>query len=539
VNEVQKVADVVSEELAQAGVTRVFGLPGGEVLQLMDALRRRGIKFSLFRHEAHAGIAAAVFGKLTGTVGVVLTTLGPGASNLLLPIANSYLDREPLLAISAQTPDLRPPVHTHQRLPLGQIFGPITKYSGTVTRTNVRMCIREAVASSRSEPMGPSYLTLSAEEAVEDVVMGGADPSGAPETEGPLVLLDAGIAAARLRALLVSSERPLVLLGLGAASTNTKYLREWLRTWSLPVGVTPKVKGLVDETEPAFVGVVSGMAMDHVMNNAIRHADLIIGFGLDPVEIDKTWHSEAPISWILESPFATGVVPDADVIACRQDELLEVLIRQGPPRIWVDSFDAFRKSRWPLSKAEDAGQDGFLDPLLMVSEVAQAMPPEAIVVTDVGSHKYVFGQFWPSRLPNTFLVSNGLSAMGYGLPAAIGAKLARQHSPVLLAIGDGGFSMTSQELETARRLGTALIVIVLADQSYSLIRLAQESRQLPNFGVDFEPIDSVATAQACGVPGLRVRSVEQLVTEVAAAARTDSSLVVEVPVAPDSYKGIV
>ena len=191
VNRVQTVADVVSEELAQAGVTRVFGLPGGEVLQLMDAFRRRGIEFALFRHEANAGIAAAVFGKLSGTVGVVLTTLGPGASNLLLPIANSYLDREPLLAISAQIPDLRAPIHTHQRLPLGEVFRPITKYSGTVTRTNIRKSIREAVSSCTSEPMGPSYLTLSADEAIEQLA-GDDSLSGAPEADASMALLNGG-----------------------------------------------------------------------------------------------------------------------------------------------------------------------------------------------------------------------------------------------------------------------------------------------------------------------------------------------------------
>ena len=393
VNQVRTVADVIGEELAQAGVTRVFGLPGGEVLHLMDAFRRQGIEFALFRHEAHAGIAAAVFGKLSGTVGVVLTTLGPGASNLLLPIANSYLDREPLLAISAQIPDLRAPIHTHQRLPLGEVFRPITKYSGTVTRTNIRKSIRDAVSLCTSEPMGPSYLTVSADEAIEEVAAGDGYLPRPAEADGSLVLVDAGIAAARLRELLVSAERPLVLLGLGAASSNTRHLREWLDTWSLPVGVTAKVKGLVDETEPAFVGVVGGMAMDGVVTEGIRHADLVIGFGLDPVEIDKTWHAEVPISWILETPLATGLVPDADVIACRLDELLEVLISQGPPRTWSDSFDSFRRNRWPPAKAEDAGQNGYLDPLLMISELARAMPPESIVVTDVGSHKYVFGQF--------------------------------------------------------------------------------------------------------------------------------------------------
>ena len=538
-NETWTVVDVVSEELARAGVTHVFGLPGGEILQLMDALRRRGIQFALFRHEAHAGVAAAVFGKLTGTVGVVLTTLGPGASNLLLPIANSYLDREPLLAISAQIPTHRPPLYTHQRLPLGDIFRPITKYSGAVTRANTRSTIRAAVSSSMSEPMGPSYLTLSADEALEEVVSSDAESTIAPQSDGSIALLDASAAATRLQALLTNSERPLVLIGLGVRASSSRSIREWLNAWSLPYGVTPKAKGLVDETETAFVGVVGGMAMDRVLTDAIRHADLVIGFGLDPVEIDRTWHVELPIHWVLEAPLATGILPDANVIACRQDALLELLIDQGPPRTWTDSFDVFRTSRWPSSASADTGDETFLDPVLMIGELARAMPPETIVVTDVGSHKYLFGQFWPSRLPNTFLVSNGLSAMGYGLPAAIGARLARPEAPVLLAIGDGGFSMTSQELETADRLGAAVIVIVLADQSYSLIRLAQESRTLPNFGVDFGPIDSVGTARSCGVPGLRAQSIEQLVTEVVAATKESSSLVIEAPIALDSYRGIV
>lgn len=532
------VADAVAAELAQVGVQRVFGLPGGEVLYLMDALRRRGIQFALFRHEANAAIAAAVFGKLTGTAGVVLTTLGPGACNLLLPIANSYLDREPLVAISAQIPENKPPSHTHQRLPLEEVFRPVTKYSARLTRANCRQAIREAVLASTSEPMGPTYLTLSADEAAVECLPDVTNPpmGAAPST---ITLMDSVAATEQLVDQLKRAKHPLVLVGIGTTASNSQALRQWLAQWQLPFGITPKAKGLVDEHDPRFIGVVGGLAMDQVMRAAIQAADMVVGFGLDPVEIDQTWHDESPITWILEAPLATGILPHRNLIAVRQSDLLQELISRRPPRVWEDSFGDYRKRRSAPQNGSARGAPEGIEPVPMIRELSRVLPPETIVVTDVGSHKYLFGQFWPSSHPETFFVSNGLSAMGYGLPAAIGAKLARPQSPVLLAIGDGGFSMNSQELETAKRLGVALLVVVLADQSYSLIRLAQESRGLPNFGVDFGPIDSVATALACGIPALRIETVEQLAAEIAVANNAGASLVAEVPLAVNSYKGIV
>ena len=505
---------------------------------LMDALRRRGIDFALFRHEAHAGIAAAVYGRLSGSVGVVVTTLGPGASNLLLPIANSHLDCDPLLAISAQIPARLPASHTHQRLPLTDIFRPITKFTSSVTPTNCRRVVREAIKSSTTGPPGPSYLTLSAEDANAVVAEESAAVASNHPTFGPL--LDARVAASTVRELLSKSERPLVIVGLGANASSALPLRSWLTLWSLPYAVTAKVKGIVNERSIGFVGVVGGMAMDDVMRDAIRNADLVIGFGLDPVEVDQTWHAETPIHWILEAPLATGRLPEERLIACSHHDLLAELNRQDVPRMWTDSFSEFRARRWPGQVVpESTDESPAIDPMAMISALDSSVPAETIVVTDVGSHKYLFGQFWRSQVPETFLVSNGLSAMGYGLPAAIGAKLARPDSPVLLAIGDGGFAMTSSELETAVRLKVPVVAIVLADRSYSLIRMAQESRGLPNFGVDFGTLDTVATAEACGMQAKRAHSVEELTSAIKAALEASKSLVVEAPVSVASYRGIV
>ena len=183
-----------------------------------------------------------------------------------------------------------------------------------------------------------------------------------------------------------------------------------------------------------------------------------------------------------------------------------------------------------------AGAPGTMWPGDIIRALADAVPNETIVTTDVGSHKYLFGQYWPSRHPETFWMSNGLSGMAYGLSAAIGAKLARPDVPVLAAVGDGGFSMNAQELETAERVGAPFITVVLEDHSYSLIKLAQENRKLEPYRMDFRPIDNVKMAEACGVQGLRTSNPDELAAAVRSAVRERTSLVVGIPVHYSDYK---
>ncbi len=531
------VAEVIADELANAGIDRVFGVPGGEVVFLMDALRRRGISFELCRHEANAGMMAAVYGRLKGVPGVVLTTLGPGAANLMLPMTNSLLDREPLLAISAQVPSGWPATHSHQRLPLLESYGPITKFSSAVEPYSARTSVRRALEACFEEPGGPAYLTLSAEDAVK-VSQGQRSEIGTAIKALPAVVGDHAQAAADLYKHLAAAERPLVLLGLGLQPSDAANLRRWLEAWNLPVAVTPKVKGWVDETNENFVGVLGGMAVDGVMVEALKHADLLVGFGLDPVEVDKTWHVDLPIVWVLQAPLALQIVPEGNLVSAKHSALLQDLLEMQPPRSW-DS--AFRDTKQHLNDIYTNGGSDKLheNPVAAVRVMAEALPPETIVTTDVGSHKYIFGQFWPSRQPQTFFMSNGLSGMGYGLPAAIGAKLARPGAPVIAALGDGGFSMNSQELETMERLGAPVITVVLADKALSLIHYGQQSRGLPTYGVEFNSIDSVKTAEACGVEGVRVDTGDELASVVSGAAENNRALVVEIPVDISAYSGLV
>jgi acetolactate synthase-1/2/3 large subunit len=532
-------AAATARALADAGITRVFGLPGGEVLMLMDELRRAGIDFVLMRHESNAGIAAAVYGKLRGQPGVVLTTLGPGAANLMLPLCSSYLDQEPLLAISAQIPDDFPASHTHQLLPLHDVYRPIARYVDKITSGNVFDVVPRALEKCMERPFGASYLTLSAREALKPSVGFGVQGSGVQRSvkgSGFTVqgsVTDVRAQAHALAAALGRAKRPLVVIGLSIDPANAARMRRWVSEWNLPVAVTPKVKGIVDETAANFVGVVGGMAADGVMCDAIAAADLVVGLGLDPVEVDKTWHADRPIHWVLESPNAGGVVP-AGVVLVDHAAILDALVEQPPPATWPSPFKAFQDKRARMLN-DRAGSAGTMWPGDIVQALASVMPAETIVTTDVGSHKYLFGQYWPSRQPETFWMSNGLSGMSYGLSAAIGAKLARPDAPVLAAVGDGGFSMNAQELESAERVAAPFITVVLEDGSYSLIKISQAGKKLEPYRTDFRPIDTMKMAEACGVAGLRTSNPDELAAAAKQAVDRRRSLVIAVPVNDADY----
>jgi acetolactate synthase-1/2/3 large subunit len=324
-----------------------------------------------------------------------------------------------------------------------------------------------------------------------------------------------------------------VVIGLSIDPANAPRIRRWVTEWDLPVAVTPKVKGIVDETAPNFVGVVGGMAADGVMCDAIAAADLVVGFGLDPVEIDKTWHAERPIHWVLETPNAGGIVPPG-VTLVDHAAILDALARQRPPAGWAGPFKPFQEQRLMMLN-DRSGSSGTMWPGDIVRALAEVMPPETIVTTDVGSHKYLFGQYWPSRQPETFWMSNGLSGMAYGLSAAIGAKLARPDAPVLAAVGDGGFSMNAQELETAGRVGAPFITVVLEDGSYSLIKISQAAKKLERYRTEFHSIDTVKMAEACGVSGLRTTSPDELASAAKHAVERRRSLVIAVPVNDGDY----
>jgi acetolactate synthase-1/2/3 large subunit len=530
------VADQVIQELKTAGVDRIFGFPGGEVLPLMQAAHEAGIGFVLTRHESAAGMMAAVYGKIKRVPGVAIATLGPGAANLMLPVSNSLLDREPLLAISAQLPSEWPLTYTHLKIELEAAFRPVTKFAGNLRPGAVRRPVRQALTAAITEPAGPAYLTISAPDARSAAV---------PEPEVSLVAPsvtyhNAAAAAEEIARQVAAAKRPVVVAGLGIRPESSPAFTKWVESWSLPVLVTPKVKGVIDERHPNFICVTGGMAADGLARAITDEADLIIGFGFDPVECDPMWHTTRPILPVLESPNVYGLLP-ANALLVQHDDVLSALLeRPAPATPWT--AEALAELRRPfIAVREGAGvarTPGCIWPGDIVMAMRAGAPDDTILTTDVGAHKYLFGQYWPTYTPGGFWMSNGLSGMGYGLPAAIGAKLALPERPVIAVVGDGGFAMTSAELETAKRAGAPVVVVVLVDSNLGLISLAKEKRGYTTGGTTFTRPDCVALAKAWGADGVRVQTPEELTKAVESSLRAEGPVVIEVPVDYTHYKAM-
>jgi acetolactate synthase-1/2/3 large subunit len=530
-------ADTIAKQLAEAGVQYVFGLPGGEITPFIESCRCAGIRFVLAGHESSAALIAQVMGQITGVPGVCAATLGPGATNLVTGVANSLLDRSPLVAVVAQIPQSRYRSMTHQRLDLEKLFTPITKRVATVGSGDTGQLVRESVSLALEPRPGPVLLVLPSDVANQECassiapsyvgVRTGTNPGNGSGQNNSLSVIQARIAA---------SQRPLVLIGIGAPASAAGPIGKLLDVLEAPFLVTPKVKGVVTEEHPRFLGVATGMAIDKDVVVTIRSADLILAIGFDPVEADGTWFTEIDVVAIDSTSMAAGEYHPLEVIGDFSLLVTQLAASIAEPRPWPkdllqDRREAIRRS------PENSGQG--VSPLRLIEGLRSTFPRNGIATCDVGSHKLFMGQFWRSYEPRTFFMSNGLSAMGYGIPAAIAAQLVYPDRAVMAVVGDGGMLMMAHDLVLIRELQLPLVIVVLKDSSLSLIRIAQERRGYQNCGVDFVPPDFSGLAAAFGIPGQKASSVAESQTAVERALSQRKPLLLEVPVDMREYYKMV
>lgn len=513
-------AEVIARVLADRGVTHIFGLPGGEIVAFMDACRRAGLRFVLTGHEASAAWMAQVAGQMTGIPGVCAATLGPGATNLVTGVANARLDRAPLVAITAQIPGAAIRTMTHQRLPLDRLFSPIAKASLAIGEQDTRALMNYAMDLAAAPRPGPVHLSLASDIATSecDSLTSGEFASAAEKPTGDAAVRQI---AARLR----NVERPLVLIGLGATPAAAPAIGALIDKLQSPFLLTPKAKGIVREDHPLFAGVASGMARDAEILETVRSADLLLAIGFDPVECDKTWFCEIEVAAIDSVSMAEGDYRPLEAVG--QVECLVALLADAisRPKPW--------RCRRPAATARG------LSPLRVIEELRSILPRDGIATCDVGSHKLLMGQFWRSYEPGTFLVSNGLSAMGFGIPAAIAAQIVRPDRPVLAVVGDGGMLMMLHNLSLIRDLGLPLLIVVLSDGSLSLIRMSAQRRGFPPCGVDFQPPDFARIAEAFGISGKRVASIPEMRNRLEHALSGRTALLMEIPIDYREYDGLV
>ena len=496
------VARAIGDRLRAAGVRYVFGHPGGEVVDLIEGFRQAGLEFVLAKHETAAVFMAEATATATGTPGVCLATLGPGATNLVTGIAHAYLDRAPVIAFSGQLPAERYEIATHQRLDLKALFAPITKWQATVSAANAAAVVERALRVAERVRRGPVYLEVPSDipnQETLDVALPRFATEPVPAIDDDAVRT----AAARLR----GCERPLLLVGMDANTVAVAGpLRLLAEAWQMPVIVSPKAKGVFREDHPLFVGTIEGLGTAYLYD-FIETCDLVVMVGFDPVEFDRDWSAKARIIHI-------GLVPNDDryygsevEVVGPIDDALERLCAtsEATPKVAQDEIAGFRDAFLSRVRGSVKG----LTAQEVLRELRAALPEDALVTCDVGYNKAVSAQCWPAYRPRTFFVSNGLSSMGYGLPVALALKLASRATPVACVLGDGGFAMAMAEIETGTRLGLEVTVIVLADDALSQIKAGQERKGYPVTGTTFGPIDYAKLGDAFGVDSRIVRTVDE------------------------------
>lgn len=531
-----RVADVAARTLAEAGVTRMFGLPGGEILDFIEGARRAGIEFILTRHEAAASFMADVTGQIDRRPGVCVSTLGPGAVNMTLGVANAYLDRSPVLTITAAVARSAAPFATHQNLDLEAVYRPFTKMSVTLDGEDTAAKVRRAWRCAIEPRMGPVHIAIPSDIAkMEDRDSDGADSI---QIDPPPVPPPPKEAIAQLASEVRTASRPVVILGLDLDPvTSPAMVRAFVEHLGVPVFVTPKAKGILPEDHPLFFGVCAGVAADPVIVDLFGRADLLVGIGFDPVESDKLWHHTMRLASLAPVTIAAGEFrPHVEAVGDIAPGLEALRAERFGAFAWrEDELRAFRdRMRHALYPRDQCGPG--LSPTLVTEHLRDVCPRATIMTTDVGSVKFVVSQVWRAYEPLTFFESNGLSSMSYGLPAAMAAKLRFPDRPVVCTIGDGGFGMTMAELETCVRHRVNVVTVVYNDDGLNLIRVVQQHRGYGDYGVGYRHVDFAAVARAHGAWGRRVTSFDDLSDAVREALHLDGPSVIDVPIDPTEYR---
>ena len=492
----ESVASLIVSRLRGAGVSALFGMPGGgSNLDLIEAARQAGLPFVLTATETGGALAATAQAEIAGRPGACLTTLGPGVASVVNGVACAHLDRAPLVVLTDNHPAAACGTFAHQRLDHQALLAPVTTFSATIAPDNAGDVVDRAIACAIAPPPGPVHLDLAADVAGQEAARAFQARDGGPERAALQLSTDD-------RRLLTAARRPLILVGLAARRVvDAAAIRSLCERHSLPAMVTYKAKGVVPDTSPHFAGVFTHAAIEQPI---LDQADLLIGVGLDPVELlPRPWKRAQPIvhcgPWSVEDrhvPFAAQLVGDVPAALAHIEHALS-----------RSTWDLDAVGRAVAAQREAISPAGeTLSAHRVVHIAAGAAATVARVTVDAGAHMLPATMLWPVSEPNQMLISNGLSTMGFALPAAIGAALlhtrpaAHHNTPVVALTGDGGLLMCAGELLTAVREQLRVITIVFNDRSLTLIDLKQRQRQYASVGVTLGDVAWASVADSFGMP---------------------------------------
>ena len=524
-----KASELFVRCLENEGVENIFGIPGEENIDVMDVLLDSTVRFITTRHEQGAAFMADVYGRLTGRAGVCLATLGPGATNLVTPVADANMDRAPVVAIAGQAATTRMHKESHQYLDLVSLFRPITKYSVQIREPEViPEIVRKAFKIAEAEKPGVSFIDFPENIAGSEI-----------QDKQPLLVqraLPPAPPAEKVRqaaAIISEAAFPIIMVGNGAirsgAAAQVVHFAEAL---NIPVASTFMAKGVIPSSHELSLGAVGLQARDFVMCGFDR-ADVIICIGYDMIEYHPhLWHKDKDrkIIHIDAHPaevdehyiVAAGVIGD---IGTALPEISALASRQ-------EQFAAGALRRTILDELAECAEDpGFpMKPQRIIWDLRKTLSDRDIVISDVGAHKMWMARMYQAQQPNTCIISNGFASMGIGVPGAIAAKIAFPDRVALTVTGDAGFLMNSQEIETALRIGTPIVILVWTDSEYGLIKW----HQLRHFGrasnITLRNPDFVKYAESFGAKGYRVEAASELAPILSQAIADDTVVVIDCPV---------
>jgi len=494
-----KASRLLVDCLRAEGVQRVFGMPGEENLDIMDDIHQAGMEFVLVRHEQAAAFMAATVGRLTGRPGVCLSTLGPGATNLVSGVADAYLSNLPMVALVAQAGELRRDPPQKQVIDLLGMFRPITKKAMDVGGPDeVPRSVSRAFRIASAERGGPVVLQLP-----EDVMK--KDASGAPlppSINKPKKAKDRDLAV--VRDILSSSMRPFVLAGHGVLRESAvPALIRFCEDWNLPAGCTWMAAGAVPLDHRLSLGTI-GMRNSDLVKDAYDEADAVLLVGFDSTEFQPQYWNRGRVKRI-------AYLGSSKPIPCRNLELESIALGDISDSLSRLSMNAVRKKDWHHNIRQKMLDDlsfPAAGPKALVQAMRCCMGKYDIVVSDVGAHLIWLAKYYPSYGPNTLLLQNGLIPMGVAIPSAIAARLVHPERRVCATVGDGGFMMSSAELETAKRLGVNFVTVIFNDSGLGLIREKMSRGMGRSSNVDLGNPDIPTYARSFGAEGYSVSEKE-------------------------------
>lgn len=531
----EKVADHLVSLIRRQGIKHVFGVPSGGWLPYMDAMKHGDVDFVLVANEASAGFMATVYGWLTGEPGVCYATIGPGATNLSTGIGSALLDRSPVIALTTEPDDRMNGRTVQMAIDQQALMRPITKWTTRMHASNIDGTFRKAVQIATAEYPGPVHIALPEDLWKQEVpavrpLKTEHIPSAGPDEP----------ALKEMETRFRKAQRPILAVGLTAVREDMgSQIAALSERHNIPVVLTPMAKGLLDEEHPGYAGVLFHALSDQV---ALTHkqADLVVGIGYDPVEFNyESWMPEVGLIHIDYMP--------ADIDNAMYPEVLDVVGNPVPAVKRLLDLDPIN-SGWDMKELSDKrakmfdlmkpSENGF-GPLAALEELRRALPSDGIMACDVGSHTHLIGQAW--RTPHRFgqLMTNGWSSMGFGVPAAIGAKVARPDLPVACVSGDGGFMMMAGEMSTAQRLNLNIVFVVFADRNLELIRLKQKKRNMETYGTILSGKDVPAPGSIFGVPVVSVSDVDSYRQALDHAFKQDGPVVIEAVIDSTEYSRLI